>query len=118
MTKLKKAVKKKWVAALRSGKYEQGKTALSIGGKYCCLGVLCEVAIENGLPIQATKSAGGLTEYDDSVSYLPHSVFDWATLKKGRGCLVDFHVPSGCLSQLNDSGKSFEEIADMIEEYL
>lgn len=36
--------KKKWVEALRSGKYKQGKEALCFGDKYCCLGVLCEIA--------------------------------------------------------------------------
>lgn len=34
-----------WIAALRSGDYVQGKSRLkSQTDKYCCLGVLCEVA--------------------------------------------------------------------------
>ena len=28
-----------WLAALESGKYEQGRNNLCIDGKYCCLGV-------------------------------------------------------------------------------
>ena len=41
-------VKAKWVAALRSGEYEQGyeylKTVEPNGDtKYCCLGVLCQI---------------------------------------------------------------------------
>lgn len=36
---------RKWVDALRSGKYEQGRLALrSKDDKYCCLGVLCDIA--------------------------------------------------------------------------
>ena len=59
-------LKKKWVVALRSGKYEQGKEALRNGDKYCCLGVLCE--IETGakpnkvpFPSNARKERLGLT---------------------------------------------------------
>jgi hypothetical protein len=32
-----------WIAALRSGKYKQGRNALCKDGKYCCLGVACEI---------------------------------------------------------------------------
>lgn len=41
--KLPKAFKKKWVAALRSGKFEQGQCTLRDGKQYCCLGVACAV---------------------------------------------------------------------------
>lgn len=46
---MKKALKAKWVAALRSGKYKQTTGQLveeSERGKlsYCCLGVLCEIS--------------------------------------------------------------------------
>lgn len=34
----------KWAAALRSGRYEQGRGALQKEGRYCCLGVLAGVA--------------------------------------------------------------------------
>ena len=37
-------LKDKWIAALRSGKYKQGKGALQRNESFCCLGVLCEVA--------------------------------------------------------------------------
>ncbi len=37
-------IKAKWVAALRSGQYQQGAEYLENDGRYCCLGVLCEVA--------------------------------------------------------------------------
>jgi hypothetical protein len=35
--------KKKWVEALRSGKYKKGRGALKNRGRYCCLGVLCDI---------------------------------------------------------------------------
>jgi hypothetical protein len=44
---MRKKVKQLWVDALRSGKYEQGRKVLcSLDNKYCCLGVLTEVYIE------------------------------------------------------------------------
>jgi len=53
---MKADLKAKWVEALRSGKYEQGRGALLNDGKYCCLGVLCEVV---GLEIIATNRLAG-----------------------------------------------------------
>lgn len=39
-----KKFKDKWIAALRSGKYKQGRGQLrSLNNNYCCLGVLCDV---------------------------------------------------------------------------
>lgn len=35
---------KKWIVALRSGEYKQGRDTLVIGDRYCCLGVLCDIA--------------------------------------------------------------------------
>lgn len=41
---MKKEIADKWVAALRSGKYQQGKNVLSANeNSFCCLGVLCDV---------------------------------------------------------------------------
>ena len=38
-------LKQKWLDALRNGKYKQGESYLrNRDNKYCCLGVLCEVA--------------------------------------------------------------------------
>ncbi len=52
-------LKVKWVAALRSSKYQQtmGQLATDDGAKFCCLGVLCEVAGASYMP-----SAGLLPE--------------------------------------------------------
>ena len=36
-------VVKRWVDALRSGEYKQGRNFLERDGKFCCLGVLCEI---------------------------------------------------------------------------
>lgn len=36
-------LKRRWLVALRSGRYKQGRQWLRADGKYCCLGVLCNV---------------------------------------------------------------------------
>jgi hypothetical protein len=46
---MKSALKSKWVAALRSGKYKQTKQTLKReeadgSASFCCLGVLCEIS--------------------------------------------------------------------------
>lgn len=101
-------VKKKWVEALRSGDYKQGRAMLRPSkDRYCCLGVLCEVLeIEYpmnryNLPYRALVLSGLSAES-------PTVVKDGTTVS---------------LALLNDGfdGKeslSFPEIADLIEEQL
>lgn len=36
-----------WIADLRSGKFKQGRGCLRAGNRYCCLGVLCEIAVRD-----------------------------------------------------------------------
>jgi hypothetical protein len=43
LNKMNPEVKARWVAALRSGEYKQGKGALRLNNKFCCLGVLCDL---------------------------------------------------------------------------
>jgi hypothetical protein len=118
MPKLKKRVKEQWVAALRSGKYQQARGVLAGPEGYCCLGVLCEVAIESGLPVSVSRE-GDLTTYDQHTALMPPQVYEWATLKKSTGCSDgDFYTPDGYLANMNDSGASFAQIADLIEEHL
>lgn len=118
--KMNKEVKKKWVEALRGGDYEQATERLrdSFGGGYgyCCLGVLCDLyAKERG--IEWSKEDELLGE----AAHLPEAVRDWARLPIDAGARVFFrgyknrHVE---LTEINDDGESFREIADAIEEQL
>jgi hypothetical protein len=121
MAKLKKAVKRKWVEALRSGKYQQTKDRLASPTGYCCLGVLCEVAIESGLPLDVDENRG-FKLYDNTSVSLPTSVCEWAFLKSdpapGNAKVKTKVGHEDWLSNINDRGASFDEIADMIEEHL
>lgn len=70
------------IQALRSGQYPQGRDRLCTlgnGGKpvgYCCLGVLTEVAMANGLEL-LTEANGVRRCYGESWSTLPMAVQDW-----------------------------------------
>lgn len=80
---------KKWVAALRSGKYKQGTCALNKNGKFCCLGVACEVAIENGLKVakETIDILDGKVNicYNGYAGVLPLIVQSWLGLNSCTG---------------------------------
>lgn len=68
-----------WIDALRSGEFEQGKSYLNRNGKMCCLGVLCEVAIRNGVDVKKFRDPdfGDIVGYDGCVTTPPSSVTQW-----------------------------------------
>lgn len=110
--------KELWLAALRSGEREQGKGYLNVSGKFCCLGVLCEVAIESGVVVEKGKDQVGADHYyyyDGRSSYPPLAVYVWSGLDGHTAA----NGPDMSLSVMNDhEGKTFPEIADWIEENL
>lgn len=106
-----KEIGKRWIRALRSGKYKQVKGHLKDPAGYCCLGVLCQISRQgkwaNGsgaVPYQAGSSS--------SSGELPLLVKEWAGMKSAAG-----KIPGqDDLTQLNDKrGLSFAQIADHIE---
>jgi hypothetical protein len=56
-------VKSMWVEALRSNDYLQGRGALNRNGLFCCLGVLCDVALKNGIDLPVDRN-GDVVSYD------------------------------------------------------
>lgn len=106
-------IKAEWVKRLRSGDYIQGKGNLEMGGRYCCLGVLCEIAVEQGV---ITKEIEGISHisYYDKTEYvlLPNSVVEWA----GVNC-SNPNFGGKILSNLNDvDNYDFNQIADVVED--
>jgi hypothetical protein len=108
---------KAWVAALRSGDYKQGHRRLtyrSLDQEYdCCLGVACKVAIAAGVPVKRREDSLATITYDNYRDFLPPSVQMWLGMRDERGSDPDHRHNS--LSGLNDSGVTFERIADQIE---
>ena len=118
---------REWVAALRSGDFEQGRNVLaSLDGRYCCLGVACEVYrrhfdLPKGRSISAaayffgsTPEPRRMTSPFEGVFVLPGDVATWLGLATPTGRFG----PNGdaSLADLNDMrSASFAEIADVIE---
>jgi hypothetical protein len=124
---VKEDVKQAWVAALRSGEYEQAQHQLHTSHGYCCLGVLCDIS---GLGEwdgceYIIRIGTDLTEAADTE--LPQKVAEWAGLKPGNGAVVTIDGQSAGLPRHNDGDededdpcrpRSFAEIADAIEAQL
>lgn len=109
-----KDVKQKWVDALRSGKYEQGRFLLKNNdGQYCCLGVLCDLAVQEGVARETAESDEFY--YDGDALTPPPSVKEWAGsnleyLDIGGEGEFEFYA------ELNDyDDLTFDQIADLIE---
>ncbi len=123
--KMNPSIKKLWVAALRSGDYEQGQNCLRANDRFCCLGVLCDLHEKKTgdgewLP-EGYRHTGD--SHPDEIE-LPPAVAEWAGLFE-----TDPKIGAEPCSALNDGREtehrlgfvaehSFAEMADLIEENL
>ena len=122
---------KEWVEALRSGKYEQGKSFLHTrSSKFCCLGIACDISKERlGLVV---GHFGDSVTYTGMDCFLPHCVIEDLRLNGDGGYFIDratMNDPQGgallalfkgigecdSLADANDKDATFPEIADFIE---
>ena len=110
---MKKKIADKWVAALRSGDYTQQKGSLANlhRTQHCCLGVLCEVAILDGVDLDTYETVPG---FDDERAYLPRRVQEWSGVRDRCGVFVGDVSMCGLVG-MNDYGGTFDHIADTIE---
>jgi hypothetical protein len=99
-------IKQKWLSALRSGEYQQGRCYLRTNSGFCCLGVLCDLYGKEHNVEWELVGAGTYYEFQDEPELLPLSVAEWAGVDRHR---------SLTLGELNDTGSTFNEIADLIE---
>lgn len=123
MAKMNESVKARWVAALRSGEYKQGRKELRRGDEHCCLGVLCDLfARESGWNRWSPSRLSERGEFQGYTTYrefgLPGAVVCiWAQLDPRKD-----EVQIGCATRTlfdhNDQGRTFAEIADAIEAQL
>lgn len=109
-------LKQKWVEALRSGKYKQGRFCLRDNENcHCCLGVLCDLIDPNGWD----RHLEDWDNEDDFERFKWGKGSEWST-EEVPDQVAD-RVRLGHQSQLmdmNDQGKTFAEIADWIEKVL
>jgi hypothetical protein len=115
--KLPTEVKTKWLHALRHDEYKQAREVLCNDGEsYCCLGVLVEV-LEPG----RLQNEYDTDFMDECLSGNEEFIVDHGLQAlKGQRVLPDgaLNDAESILVNMNDSGKSFAEIADWIEENL
>lgn len=113
---IKKKWKDKWVKALRSGKYKQGKEKLHQktpnGDIWCCLGVFCDVVAPEEWEEYDSDYA-----YDGS-TFLPN--FDFRKkVKLVKSSDIELDEKFSFLANMNDhKHKTFKQIANYIEKYL
>ena len=127
-------IKEVWVNALRSGKYEQGSEKLRSVTGYCCLGVLCDIyAQEHNTQWEFRGNEETNPQpmdywyFDEHSEFLPESVMNWAELKTHSPTVrvdvednddEDNWYYKDELSDINDSGYDFSQIANIIEAQL
>lgn len=115
-------IKEDWVALLRYGDLPQIRDTLTSSRGNCCLGVLCELAYEEGIinrddiDPRSTKYYSSL-EADESfdgenwsITGLPLAVQKWADLDYSP-----WTKNNDALADINDQGATFKQIADIIE---
>lgn len=127
---MEKKIADKWIAALRSGKYTQGKKTLkTANGDMCCLGVLCDVYNPNGWSSKVEEfspTSDTIVQFNcyvtgsgsEASSFLPGEVVAWADMKTSIGTIAtDPSFREGVdLAELNDfRDYNFDKIADVIE---
>lgn len=105
-------IKAQWLAALRSGEYAQGRGSLKTdSGDYCCLGVLCQLAVDQGVVDE-------YSEFCTKTSYPSGMVVEWSGIPTFNP-VVDGDGYHTRLATLNDVQQySFAKIADIIEAQL
>lgn len=123
MNEIQKENLRAWIAALRSGEYNQGSGSLwqAKGDCYCCLGVACQL---QGIPRDDTREA-----YFPQTGKSPwKGTPDTTWFSEKFGFNISRHFPATNAYQkwsmrateglipLNDSGLvSFADIADILE---
>lgn len=138
------ALKARWIEALLSGDYKQGKGVLRNNrDEYCCLGVLCDIMSDEVDGQWTGQHSPGDTEKKfvvgegDEFQYVtaglpkviteatgiePLGYFPESGEHDGRGDALFRKVTTSdggeyqSLSSMNDEGETFEEIARVIEE--
>lgn len=91
-----------WIAALRSGKYKQGKSRLKRGDAFCCLGVACDIK----------GSCSWITEH--GIEYFGPSGYS-LSYEMLDELQIDNKIQDHLIFMNDMEERSFTEIADYLE---
>lgn len=117
MVQMNERIKSLWVAKLRSGEYKQGNQRLKTGNNFCCLGVLCDIYLQEHGEQWDCGNDGVYSHFP----LLPPKVKYWAELASTNpvvACSIGGKLEHRELSSANDLGAKFSDIADWIETQL
>ncbi len=130
--KMNPEIKDLWLEGLRSGKYPQGRgmlvnTTRTGGSEFCCLGVLCDIAVQHGI-IRANDgdvygrrrfTTRGAYPEDNGFEYqvLPIEVKEWAGLDS-QNPIIESDEGMTATTANDARGYDFRMIADLIEKHL
>lgn len=108
----------RWLQALRSGEFKQGTGVLrNKDDERCCLGVGCFVFDIDGRKLEERdieyEVFSGAWSYQGECEAAPASLIELLALRGECGEHATNTVSS--LTNLNDTGSTFEKIADIIE---
>lgn len=112
-----------WADALESGDFSQTGGILRDARGFCCLGVLCELAVRHGVIQEAVEALDsndqplGEFSYDGKDGFLPRAVAEWAfgDPDESNPDMVTEDDSMDSASSLNDSHHySFPRIAAAI----
>ncbi len=121
--KLPQEFKKKWVDALRSGEYQQGKGYLMYRGgsnkkdEYCCLGVACVIAGIEPEKLWKDDPDEGETLYE-LPCYLPKKYMNLLPdmlIDKQDEIVTKLTYMNDAFDEWANNQQSFEQIANWIE---
>ena len=109
-------LKAQWIAALRSGKYSQGQHELRTPhDTFCCLGVLCDVINPSGWTrVPQNAAVGAIVAWRHEVGDGPDEAVGSHTAVRGNAVGLSESFIGGLIA-MNDSGSTFEEIADVLQ---
>jgi hypothetical protein len=104
-------LKQSWIAALRSGRYLQGRGFLrerSIFGRsyFCAMGVLLDLIATPAQWARLTRGTARAGILDEAYGYLPAEICGEIGLSNTQQAFI---------AGLNDYGRTFEEIAEVVE---
>jgi hypothetical protein len=121
----KEEVREMWIERLETTEIRQATGVLGkSSGERCCLGVLCDIAVELGaIPPPEADAPSGLLRYGrmlelgdaGTISYLPNAVSRLVGMGSNDGRPHTSTLPS--LTQMNDKGIPFAKIAKTLREH-
>ena len=113
---MKPEIKQKWIDALSTATYKQGRERLRHKDEFCCLGVLCDIySRETGVEWVPLDD---YMEIEGRIATLPKEIMEWAGLEINP--MVNIESLGMCpLIDVNDKlNYTFPQIAELIREQL